>query len=280
MNKLAFLVHNKQTNKEGDLPSMSHYKVDIVGVDTAKLKVLKNKEMMELFKQYQAGDWSARETLINGNLRLVLSMIRKFTNRGENLDDLFQVGCIGLMKAIDHFDLKHEVRFSTYAVPMIVGEIRRYLRDNHALRVSRSVRDVAYKVLQMREQLSMELQRDPTTEEIAAAMGIDKTDVVLSVEAITDPVSIFTPVYNDGGDTIDLVDQIRDHNITDSKWSTNLMLEEGFKRLNNRERRIIHDRYFVGKTQMEIAEEIGISQAQVSRLEKNALDLMKTLLGD
>lgn len=259
---------------------MSIHKVDIVGVDTSKLKVIKNKEMMELFRQLQAGDTSAREVLVNGNLRLVLSMIKKFNNRGENLDDLFQVGCIGLIKAIDHFDLKHEVRFSTYAVPMIVGEIRRYLRDNHALRVSRSVRDIAYKVLQMREQLAMQLQREPTTEEIADAMGIPKSEVVLSVEAIADPVSIFTPVYNDGGDTIDLVDQIRDNNINDAKWTNNLMLEEGFKRLNNRERQIIHDRYFIGKTQMEIAEEIGISQAQVSRLEKNALDMMKKLLGD
>jgi len=259
---------------------MSIHKVDIVGVDTSKLRVIKNKEMMELFRQLQAGDPSAREVLVNGNLRLVLSMIKKFNNRGENLDDLFQVGCIGLIKAIDHFDLKHEVRFSTYAVPMIVGEIRRYLRDNHALRVSRSVRDIAYKVLQMREQLAMQLQREPTTEEIADAMGIPKSEVVLSVEAIADPVSIFTPVYNDGGDTIDLVDQIRDNNINDAKWTNNLMLEEGFKRLNNRERQIIHDRYFIGKTQMEIAEEIGISQAQVSRLEKNALDMMKKLLGD
>jgi len=259
---------------------MSQHKVDIVGVDTSKLTVLKNKEMMELFKRLQGGDLSVREILVNGNLRLVLSMIKKFNHRGENLDDLFQVGCIGLIKAIDHFDLKHEVRFSTYAVPMIVGEIRRYLRDNHALRVSRSVRDTAYKVLQMKEQLSAQLQREPTTEEIAVAMGIDKTEVVLSVEAITDPVSIFTPVYNDGGDTIDLVDQIRDLNINDSKWSTSLMLEEGFKRLNNREQQIIHDRYFIGKTQMEIAEEIGISQAQVSRLEKNALDTMKKLLGE
>jgi len=259
---------------------MSQHKVDIVGVDTSKLTVLKNKEMMELFKRLQAGDKQVREILVNGNLRLVLSMIKKFNHRGENLDDLFQVGCIGLIKAIDHFDLKHEVRFSTYAVPMIVGEIRRYLRDNHALRVSRSVRDTAYKVLQMKEQLATTLQREPTTDEIAKAMGIDKTDVVLSVEAITDPVSIFTPVYNDGGDTIDLIDQIRDHNINDSKWSTTLMLEEGFKRLNNREQRIIHDRYFIGKTQMEIADEIGISQAQVSRLEKNALELMKDLLGE
>ena len=273
------LINPAHTNGEVS-DYMSQHKVDIVGVDTSKLTVLKNKEMMELFKRLQEGDLSVRETLVNGNLRLVLSMIKKFNHRGENLDDLFQVGCIGLIKAIDHFDLKHEVRFSTYAVPMIVGEIRRYLRDNHALRVSRSVRDTAYKVLQMKEQLSAKFQREPTTEEIAAAMGIPKTEVVLSVEAITDPVSIFTPVYSDGGDTIDLVDQIQDHNINDSKWSTTLMLEEGFKRLGKREQQIIHDRYFIGKTQMEIADEIGISQAQVSRLEKNALELMKKLLGE
>ncbi|MCL2560549.1 MAG: RNA polymerase sporulation sigma factor SigG [Turicibacter sp.] len=257
---------------------MSQHKVDIVGVDTSKLKVIKNKEMMELFKRLEEGDRSVRNVLVNGNLRLVLSLIKKFNHRGENLDDLFQVGCIGLIKAIDHFDLKHGVRFSTYAVPMIVGEIRRYLRDNHSLRVSRSVRDTAYKVLQMKEKLANELQREPTTEEIAQALGIEKSEVVLSVEAITDPVSIFTPVYNDGGDTIDLIDQIKDQHIDDEKWQTSLMLEEGFKQLNFRERQIINDRYFVGKTQMEIAEEIGISQAQVSRLEKNALALMKKLL--
>ena len=257
---------------------MSQHKVDIVGVDTSKLKVLKNKEMMDLFRALQSGDKSARDVLINGNLRLVLSMIKKFNHRGENLDDLFQVGCIGLMKAIDHFDLKHEVRFSTYAVPMILGEIRRYLRDNHALRVSRSVRDTAYKVLQQRELLSRELQREPTNEEIAAAMELKPSEVVLSVEAIADPISIFTPVYQDGGDTIDLIDQIRDHDIDNRKWSRSLMLEEGFKRLNKRERQIINERYFVGKTQMEIAEELGISQAQVSRLEKSALSVMKDLV--
>jgi len=259
---------------------MSQHKVEIVGVDTSKLTVLRNKEMVQLFKQLQAGDVAARDVLIQGNLRLVLSMIKKFNHRGENLDDLFQIGCIGLIKAIDHFDLKHEVRFSTYAVPMIIGEIRRYLRDNHAMRVSRSVRDTAYKALQMKEKLASVLQREPTTEEVAQAMGIEKTEVVLSVEAIMDPISIFTPVYNDGGDTIDLVDQIKDHHVSDTKWSTALMLEEGFKRLNTREKQIIQDRYFTGKTQMEIAQEIGISQAQVSRLEKNALGVMKKLLGE
>ena len=255
---------------------MSKHKVDIVGVDTSKLEVLTNIEMVELFKKFQSGDMSARETLIKGNLRLVLSIIKKFNHRGENLDDLFQVGCLGLMKAIDH--LSHEVKFSTYAVPMIIGEIRRYLRDNNSLRVSRSLRDTAYKVLQMKDQLSIELQRDPTNEEIAAAIGVEPIDVVLSVEAISDPVSIFSPIYNDGGDTIHLIDQIRDDSITDEKWSVKLMLEEGFKRLGKREKRIIHDRYFMGKTQVEIAAEIGISQAQVSRLEKNALQIMEEMM--
>jgi len=257
---------------------MSKHKVDIVGVDTAKLEVLTNPEMVELFKKFQNGNKEAREILIKGNLRLVLSIIKKFNHRGENLDDLFQVGCLGLMKAIDHFDLSHEVRFSTYAVPMIIGEIRRYLRDNNSLRVSRSLRDTAYKVLQIKDQLSIELQRDPTNEEIAAIIGVEPVDVVLSVEAISDPVSIFSPIYSDGGDTIHLIDQIRDDSITDEKWSMKLMLEEGFKCLGFREKQIIHDRYFMGKTQMEIAAEIGISQAQVSRLEKNALQLMEELM--
>lgn len=257
---------------------MSKHKVDIVGVDTAKLEVLTNPEMVVLFKDFQSGNRDAREVLIKGNLRLVLSIIKKFNHRGENLDDLFQVGCLGLMKAIDHFDLSHEVRFSTYAVPMIIGEIRRYLRDNNSLRVSRSLRDTAYKVLQVKDQLSVELQRDPSNEEIARAIGVEPIDVVLSVEAISDPVSIFSPIYNDGGDTIHLIDQIRDDSITDEKWSMKLMLEEGFKRLGQREKQIIHDRYFMGKTQMEIAAEIGISQAQVSRLEKNALQLMEELM--
>ncbi|MCL1949612.1 MAG: RNA polymerase sporulation sigma factor SigG [Turicibacter sp.] len=257
---------------------MSKHKVDIVGVDTAKLEVLTNPEMVELFKKFQSGNHEAREILIKGNLRLVLSIIKKFNHRGENLDDLFQVGCLGLMKAIDHFDLSHEVRFSTYAVPMIIGEIRRYLRDNNSLRVSRSLRDTAYKVLQVKDQLSIELQRDPTNEEIAAVIGVEPVDVVLSVEAISDPVSIFSPIYSDGGDTIHLIDQIRDESITDEKWSMKLMLEEGFKCLGFREKQIIHDRYFMGKTQMEIAAEIGISQAQVSRLEKNALQLMEELM--
>ena len=257
---------------------MSKHKVDIVGLDTSNLEVLTNTEMVDLFKKFQSGDIEAREKLIKGNLRLVLSIIKKFNHRGENLDDLFQVGCLGLMKAIDHFDLSHEVKFSTYAVPMIIGEIRRYLRDNNSLRVSRSLRDTAYKVLQMKDQLSVQLQRDPTNEEIAAAIGVEPIDVVLSVEAISDPISIYSPIYNDGGDTIHLIDQIGDDSITDDKWGIKLMLEEGFKRLGKREKRIIHDRYFMGKTQMEIAAEIGISQAQVSRLEKNALQVMEEMM--
>ena len=257
---------------------MSRHKVDIVGVDTSKLEVLTNAEMTQLFIEHQSGDLAAREILIKGNLRLVLSIIKKFNHRGENLDDLFQVGCLGLMKAIDHFDLSHQVKFSTYAVPMIIGEIRRYLRDNNALRVSRSLRDTAYKVLQVKDALSIKLQRDPTNEEIAQEIGVEPIDVVLSVEAISDPVSIFAPIYNDGGDTIHLIDQIRDDSITDEKWSVKLMLEEGFSQLGKREKQIIHDRYFMGKTQMEIASEIGISQAQVSRLEKNALHQMESMM--
>ena len=257
---------------------MSKHKVDIVGVDTSKLEVLSNVEMTQLFVDYQSGNKAAREILIKGNLRLVLSIIKKFNHRGENLDDLFQVGCLGLMKAIDHFDLSHQVKFSTYAVPMIIGEIRRYLRDNNSLRVSRSLRDTAYKVLQVKDALAIQLQRDPTNEEIAAEIGVEPIDVVLSVEAISDPVSIFAPIYNDGGDTIHLIDQIRDDSINDEKWSVKLMLEEGFNRLGKREKRIIHDRYFMGKTQMEIAAEIGISQAQVSRLEKNALHQMEEMM--
>ena len=257
---------------------MSTYKVEICGVNTAQLPILKEEEKDELFKKIKAGDKASRETYIKGNLRLVLSVIKRFNNHNENVDDLFQIGCIGLMKAIDNFDTSVGGKFSTYAVPMIIGEIRRYLRDNNSLRVSRSLRDTAYKVLQMKDQLSIELQRDPTNEEIAAAIGVEPIDVVLSVEAISDPVSIFSPIYNDGGDTIHLIDQIRDDSITDEKWSVKLMLEEGFKRLGKREKRIIHDRYFMGKTQVEIAAEIGISQAQVSRLEKNALQVMEEMM--
>ncbi len=253
---------------------MSKYKVDINGLDTSKLKVLKNSEMIELFKQYQAGNTEAREQLIFGNLRLVLSVLKRFNQRGENMDDLFQVGCLGLIKAIDNFDLKHEVKFSTYAVPMIIGEIRRYLRDNSAIRVSRSLKDIAYKVLQVRDKYVLEHHREPSEEEIAKILGIDPIDVIISLEAIQDPISIYTPIYSDGGDTIHLIDQIQDENDDYETWSNNVMIENCLKMLEKREKRIIYERYFLGKTQMEIAEEIGISQAQVSRLEKNALKQM------
>ncbi|NLC95124.1 MAG: RNA polymerase sporulation sigma factor SigG [Bacilli bacterium] len=253
---------------------MSKYKVDINGLDTSKLKVLKNSEMIELFKQYQAGNTEAREQLIFGNLRLVLSVLKRFNQRGENMDDLFQVGCLGLIKAIDNFDLKHEVKFSTYAVPMIIGEIRRYLRDNSAIRVSRSLKDIAYKVLQVRDKYVLEHHREPSEEESAKILGIDPIDVIISLEAIQDPISIYTPIYSDGGDTIHLIDQIQDENDDYETWSNNVMIENCLKMLEKREKRIIYERYFLGKTQMEIAEEIGISQAQVSRLEKNALKQM------
>jgi RNA polymerase sporulation-specific sigma factor len=257
---------------------MSKYKVDINGLDTSKIKVLKNSEMVEYFKQYQAGDKSCRDKLIFGNLRLVLSVLKRFNQRGENMDDLFQVGCVGLIKAIDNFDLKHEVKFSTYAVPMIIGEIRRYLRDSSSIRVSRSLKDIAYKVLQVRDKYILEHHKEPTEEEIARVLEIDPIDVIISLEAIQDPISIYTPIYSDGGDTIHLIDQIQDSTDDYDTWSKNLMIESGLKMLDNREKRIIYQRYFLGKTQMEIAEEIGISQAQVSRLEKNALKQMNDFL--
>lgn len=257
---------------------MSKYKVDINGLDTSKIKVLKNTEMVELFQKYQAGDQSCRDKLIFGNLRLVLSVLKRFKDRGENMDDLFQVGCVGLIKAIDNFDLKHEVRFSTYAVPMIIGEIRRYLRDSSSIRVSRSLKDIAYKVLQVRDKFVLEHQKEPTEEEIAKILGIDPLDVTISLEAIQDPISIYTPIYNDGGDTIHLIDQIQDDADDFDSWSKSLMIESSLKQLDEREKRIIMERYFLGRTQMEIAEEIGISQAQVSRLEKNALKQMYEFL--
>lgn len=253
---------------------MMHNKVEICGVDTSKLPVLKNEEMRELFKQMQAGDLCAREKLVNGNLRLVLSVIQRFNNRGEYVDDLFQVGCIGLMKSIDNFDLSQNVRFSTYAVPMIIGEIRRYLRDNNPIRVSRSLRDIAYKSLQVRERLMAESSKDPTAEEIAKELDVPKEEIVFALDAIQDPVSLFEPIYNDGGDPIYVVDQISDEKNKDSNWIDEIALKEGIRRLNEREKMILKKRFFQGKTQMEVAEEIGISQAQVSRLEKAAIKQM------
>lgn len=246
-------------------------KVEICGVNTAKLPVLKNAQMRSLFVSLQKGDYSARQQLINGNLRLVLSVIQRFNNRGECVDDLFQVGCIGLMKAIDNFDLSQNVKFSTYAVPMIIGEIRRYLRDNNPIRVSRSLRDVAYKALQVRDELVNKNAREPTVAEIAEALQVKREEVVFALDAIQEPVSLFEPIYHDGGDPIFVMDQIGDAKQSDKIWLEEIALKEALHRLNVREKSILNLRFFEGKTQMEVADEIGISQAQVSRLEKAAL---------
>ena len=252
-----------------------HGKVEICGVNTSKLKVLKNEETMELLRRTKDGDKNAREALISGNLRLVLSVIQKFTGRGENADDLFQVGCVGLIKAIDNFDITQPVRFSTYGVPMIVGEIRRYLRDNSAIRVSRSMRDTAYRVMQAREKLMAAAQREPTVEQIAKELDIPREEVVFAMDAIVDPVSLFDPVYSDNGDTVCVMDQVRDTKNTDEHWLERLALKDALNRLSEREQRIIALRFYEGKTQMEVSNEVGISQAQVSRLEKNALKTIK-----
>ena len=250
-------------------------KVEIAGVNTAKLKVLKNEETMELLRRTKAGDQEARRQLIEGNLRLVLSVIQRFNGRGENADDLFQVGCVGLIKAIDNFDISQPVRFSTYGVPMIIGEIRRYLRDNSAIRVSRSMRDTAYKVLQVRDKYLAENQREPTVEQIAQELGIPREDVVFAMDAIVDPVSLYEPIYSDGGDTVCVMDQVKDSRNTDEAWIEQIALKEAVKQLGERERRILSLRFYEGKTQMEVSAEVGISQAQVSRLEKGAINTIK-----
>lgn len=246
-------------------------KVEICGVNTAELPVLGNEQMRVLFARMQAGDREARQELIQGNLRLVLSVIQRFNTRGEPVDDLFQVGCIGLIKAIDNFDLAQNVRFSTYAVPMIVGEIRRYLRDNNPIRVSRSVRDVAYKALQVRDALTHRLSREPTVSEIAAELQLPREEVLFALDAIQEPVSLFEPIYEDGGDPIFVMDQIRDEKNQDSVWLEGMAIREALAKLDEREKLILTLRFFQGKTQMEVAQEIGVSQAQVSRLEKAAL---------
>lgn len=250
-------------------------KVEICGINTSKLKVLKNDEMMDLLRRTKEGDSAAREKLINGNLRLVLSVVQRFLNRGENMDDLFQVGCIGLIKAIDNFDINQPVRFSTYGVPMIVGEIRRYLRDNSTIRVSRSMRDTAYKVLQAREALISQTQREPTVEQIAHYLHLPREEIVFAMDAICDPVSLYEPVYSDAGDAVCVMDQIRDTQHTDQGWIDHLALKEAIARLSERERNILAMRFYQGKTQMEVSAEIGISQAQVSRLEKAAINSIK-----
>lgn len=250
-------------------------KVEICGVNTSKLKVLKNDEMMELMTKFKAGDKEARNQLVEGNLRLVLSVIQRFSGSGENPDDLFQVGCIGLVKAIENFDPKLGVRFSTYGVPMISGEIRRYLRDNSTIRVSRSLRDIAYRVLQTKEAMMRDNQKEPSMEEIAKSLELPLEEVTLAMDAIASPVSLYDPVYSDGGDPLTVMDQVRDTKNTDEKWIEHIALREAMKRLTDREKRILSLRFYDGRTQMEVANEVGISQAQVSRLEKNAINQIR-----
>ena len=257
---------------------MAQYKVEICGINTSKLPLLSNDEKDELFQKILAGDKEAREKYIKGNLRLVLSIIQRFNNSNENIDDLFQIGCIGLIKAIDNFDIKQEVKFSTYAVPMIIGEVRRYLRDNNAIRVSRSLRDTAYKAIYAKEAIMKKQEKEPTLEEISAAIDVPAEDIAFALDAIQSPVSLYEPVYSEGGDTLYIMDQISDKKNRENSWVEHLSLKDAMKSLPERENHIIRLRYFEGKAQMEVAEEIHISQAQVSRLEKNALNTMKNHL--
>ncbi len=250
-------------------------KVEICGVNTAQLPVLSSEEMEQLFRRCRAGEEQAREKLVEGNLRLVLSVIQRFASRGENADDLFQVGCVGLIKAVDNFDVTQNVKFSTYGVPMIIGEIRRYLRDNSAIRVSRSMRDTAYRVLQAKEKLQRQSQREPTVEQIAQELDIPREEVVLAMDAVVDPVSLFEPVYSDSGDAVCVMDQVRDTKNTDEDWLEHIALKEAMSHLSEREQHILALRFCDGKTQMEVSAEIGISQAQVSRLEKSAIQCIK-----
>ena len=254
---------------------MRNNKVEICGVNTSKLPLLSKEEKEELFVKIKAGDEDARNKFINGNLRLVLSVIQRFCGRGESADDLFQVGCVGLIKAIDNFDLSQNVQFSTYAVPMIIGEVKRYLRDNNSIRVSRSVRDLAYKVIQFKERYLKENGKEPKIEEIAKELGVEKEEIGFSIDAIQDPVSLQEPIYNDGTENIYIIDQIRDSKNTDEHWTEKMTIEGALNRLNKKEKTIVTKRFFDGKTQMEVADEIGISQAQVSRLEKTAIEHIK-----
>ena len=254
---------------------MQYNKVEICGVNTTKLKVLPEKEKMRLLKLVKQGDSDARDQLISGNLRLVLSVIQRFTNRGETLDDLFQVGCIGLIKSIDNFDISQNVRFSTYAVPMIIGEVRRYLRDNNSTRVSRSMRDIAYKAMQIKEKFTNENNREPSIDEIASEMETSRENIVLALESIVEPVSLYEPVFSDGTDTVYVMDQVGDKN-DDNNWLDEISLKQSISDLSDREKKILSLRFFKGKTQMEVANEIGISQAQVSRLENGAMEKIKS----
>lgn len=251
---------------------MLNNKVEICGVNTSKLPLLSKKEKEELFLRIKAGDEEARNIFINGNLRLVLSVIQRFYGRGETADDLFQVGCVGLIKAIDNFDLNQNVQFSTYAVPMIIGEVKRYLRDNNSIRVSRSIRDLAYKAIQFKEKYTKEHGKDPSIDEIAKELGVEREEIATSFDAIQDPISLQEPIYNDGTENIYIIDQIKDSKNTDELWAENMTIKGALERLNDKEKMIVTKRFFHGRTQMEVAEEIGISQAQVSRLEKSAID--------
>ena len=257
---------------------MARHKVEICGVNTANIKVLTNDEMVLLFKKYQEGDLTAKEELINGNLKLVLSILRKYNNRTDNMDDLFQIGCIGLIKAIDNFDLSHEVKFSTYAVPMILGEVKRYLRDDSSIRVARSIKDIAYKALQAKEKLTNQLGKEPTIAMIAKEIEMSEYEVSNALDSMKDTISMFEPIYNDGGDTIYLADQLEDKNNNMYSLDEKMALKEALKKLTSKEREIIIKRYIIGQTQMELANEFGISQAQISRIEKNSLDKVKKMI--
>ena len=254
---------------------MARHKVEICGVNTANIKVLSNEEMIDLFKKYQTGDLLAKEDLINGNLKLVLSILKKYNNRTDNMDDLFQIGCIGLIKAIDNFDLSHEVKFSTYAVPMILGEVKRYLRDNNSLRVARSIKDIAFRAMKIKEELTSTLGREPSIDMIASKMGLTPFEVSDAMDSMKDVVSMFEPIYNDGGDTIYLADQIDDKKDNLYSLDVRLALKDGLKELKPKEKYILTERYIIGKTQMELANELGISQAQISRLEKSGINNLK-----
>ena len=257
---------------------MAKSKVDITGINTNDLKVLSNKEMNDLFFKLSCGDKNAKEKLVNGNLKLVLSLLKKFNNRSDNMDDLFQIGCIGLIKAIDNFDLSHNVKFSTYAVHMILGEVKRYLRDNNSLRISRSIKDIAYKTIKLKDELTTRNGVEPTNEEVAKLLGVDEIDIALALDSLKEPVSMFEPIYNDGGDTIYLSDQLEDKKENINSWDISIYLKDAIDKLKAKERKILIDRYLMGKTQVEISEEIGISQAQVSRLEKDAIKNVKKLI--
>ena len=257
---------------------MARHKVEISGVNTANIKVLSSEEMNELFKKMKEGDLFARDLLVEGNLKLVLSILKRFTSRCENMDDLFQIGCVGLLKAIDNFDLSHEVKFSTYAVPMILGEVRRYLRDNNSIRVSRSLKDIAYKTLKYKEEVIAQTGKEPSVEEIAEKLDVTPFDVINALESLKEPVSMFEAIYNDGGDTIYLCDQIEDKKSNSKDFEIKLALNEAIDNLSEREQFILDERFVIGKTQMEIADELSISQAQVSRLEKSAINTLKKVL--